>query len=51
MSRIVRIEVGRYDYAFAGEFKFFRPGADGRVVRPTVLVRLMDDAGVMGYAA
>ena len=49
MSRITKIEIGRFDYAVAGEFKFFKPGPDGRVVRPSVLVRLTDDQGVEGW--
>lgn len=49
MSRIVKIEIGRFDYAMAGEFKFFKPGQDGRVTRPSVLVRLTDDAGLTGW--
>ena len=44
MGRIVRVEVGRLDYALVGEFKFFK-GAS----RPTVLVRLVDDAGAEGW--
>ena len=43
MSKIVKVEIGRFDYAVAGEFKFFTPGPDGRVTRPSVLVRLTDD--------
>lgn len=49
MSRIVKVEVGRYDYLFAGQFKFFKPGPDGRVRRPSVLVRLTDEDGVQGW--
>ena len=49
MSRIARVEVGRFDYAGAGEFKFFPPSADGRVRRPTVLVRITDEDGVEGW--
>jgi L-alanine-DL-glutamate epimerase-like enolase superfamily enzyme len=49
MSRIVKIEIGRFDYAIVGEFKFFKPGPDGRVTRPSVLVRLTDDAGLTGW--
>ena len=44
MSRITRVEVGRRDYALVGEFKFFKSG-----LRPTVIVRLTDDAGRQGY--
>jgi L-alanine-DL-glutamate epimerase-like enolase superfamily enzyme len=43
MARIVRVEVGRFDCALVGEFKFFRTPA-----RPSVLVRLTDEAGVQG---
>ncbi len=49
MSRIVKIEIGRFDYAVVGEFKFFKPGPDGRVTRPSVLVRLTDENGVEGW--
>jgi len=49
MSRIVKIEMGRFDYAMVGEFKFFKSGSDGSVTRPTVLVRLTDEAGQTGW--
>jgi L-alanine-DL-glutamate epimerase-like enolase superfamily enzyme len=49
VSRIVRVEVGRYDYAFAGAFKFFKPGKDGVVRRPSMFVRLTDEAGFQGW--
>lgn len=50
MSTIVRVEVGRYDYPVFGTFaKFLKPRPDGRVVRPTVLVRLTDDSGDVGW--
>lgn len=49
MARIVKVEIGRFDYAIAGEFKFFAPGPDGRVVRPSVLVRLTDSDGIEGW--
>jgi muconate cycloisomerase len=49
MARIVKVEVGRFDYAVAGEFKFFKPGPDGRVTRPSVLVRLTDASGRHGW--
>ncbi|MCF7688021.1 MAG: hypothetical protein K9M98_02405 [Cephaloticoccus sp.] len=49
MPRIVKIEIGRFDYAVAGEFKFFKPGPDGRITRPSVLVRLTDENGVEGW--
>jgi L-alanine-DL-glutamate epimerase-like enolase superfamily enzyme len=44
MARIVRVEVGRFDYALVGEFKFFKTRA-----RPSVLVRLSDEDGVQGW--
>ncbi|MFN0160578.1 MAG: mandelate racemase/muconate lactonizing enzyme family protein [Burkholderiales bacterium] len=44
MARIVRVDIGRRDYALVGEFKFFKGGA-----RPSVMVRLTDDAGREGY--
>ncbi|ADI14953.1 mandelate racemase/muconate lactonizing enzyme family protein [Truepera radiovictrix] len=49
MSAIVRVDVGRYDYAVAGSFKFLKPGRDGVVRRPSVLVRLTDDEGFSGW--
>ena len=49
MSPIVKVEIGRFDYAVAGEFKFFTPGLDGRVTRPSVLVRLTDADGRTGW--
>ena len=49
LSRLVRVEVGRFDYDFVGEFKFFKPGTDGKVRRPSVLVRLTDDEGFQGW--
>lgn len=44
MATISRVEVGRFDYALVGEFKFFKTK-----LRPSVLVRLTDDAGVQGW--
>ena len=44
MSRIARVEIGRFDYELVGEFKFFTAGR-----RPTVLVRLTDADGVRGW--
>ena len=49
MSQIVRVEVGRFYYDFQGEFKFFKPDADGKVRRPSVLVRLTDEDGIQGW--
>jgi L-alanine-DL-glutamate epimerase-like enolase superfamily enzyme len=49
MPRIVRVELGRFDYAVAGEFKFFKPGPDGHVRRPSILVRLTDETGETGW--
>jgi len=49
MSRIAKIEIGRFDYAVAGEFKFFKPGPDGKLSRPSVLVRLTDENGIEGW--
>lgn len=49
MSPIASVEIGRFDYSVAGEFKFFRPGPDGRVIRPSVLVRLTDANGLTGW--
>ncbi|HEY6832562.1 MAG TPA: enolase C-terminal domain-like protein [Pseudolabrys sp.] len=44
MTRIVRVEIGRFDYPLVGEFKFFKSPA-----RPTILVRLTDEDGVQGW--
>jgi len=49
LSKLVKVEVGRFDYDFDGEFKFFKPDADGKVRRPSVLVRLTDDDGYQGW--
>jgi len=49
VSPIVKVEAGPFSYDFAGEFKFFKPDADGRVRRPSVLVRLTDEAGNQGW--
>ncbi len=49
MSRIVRVEVGRYDYRVVGAFKFLKPSADGVARRPSVLVRLTDSDGIQGW--
>ena len=49
MTPIAKVELGRFDYAVAGEFKFFAPGPDGRVRRPSVLVRLTDADGRTGW--
>jgi len=44
VSTIVRIDTARLDYPLVGEFKFFRGNA-----RPTVVVRLTDEAGRQGW--
>jgi L-alanine-DL-glutamate epimerase-like enolase superfamily enzyme len=49
LSKLVKVEVGRFDYDFVGEFKFFSPDEDGKVRRPSVLVRLTDDEGIQGW--
>lgn len=49
MSQIVKVEVGHFDYDFQGEFKFFPPDPDGKVRRPSVLVRLTDDYSYQGW--
>lgn len=49
MSRIVKVEMARYDYEVVGEFKFLKPGPDGKARRPSVIVRLQDDQGAVGY--
>ncbi len=49
MSRISKIELGRFDYDVVGQFRFFKPGRDGRVRRPSILLRLTDEDGVQGW--
>ena len=49
MNRIIKVEVGQFNYQVVGEFKFFKPDADGQVRRPSVLVRLTDAAGNQGW--
>lgn len=49
MAEIVRVEVGRFDYEFVGQFKFFKAGPDGKIRRPSVLVRLTDAEGNQGW--
>lgn len=49
MSNIARIELGRFDYDFIGEFKFFKPDPDGKIRRPSVLVRITDEDGLQGW--
>jgi muconate cycloisomerase len=44
MARITRVEIGRFDYALVGAFKFFNTP-----VRPSVLVRLTDTDAVQGW--
>ena len=44
MARIVRVEVGRFEYPLVGDFKFFKAG-----MRPSIVVRLTDDNGVQGW--
>jgi len=44
MGRIVRIDVGRFDYPLVGEFKFFKAQ-----IRPSILLRLTDEHGVEGW--
>lgn len=43
MPTIRSVELARLDYALVGDFKFFKSGR-----RPSLLVRLTDDAGVQG---
>ena len=49
MSQIVKVEIGRFDYDVVGEFKFFKPGPDGHIRRPSVLIRLTDENGLKGW--
>src|SRR5688500_16373223 len=44
MAKIQRIDIGRLDYALAGEFKFFKSGR-----RPSVIVRITDASGASGW--
>ncbi len=44
MAKIQRIDIGRLDYALAGEFKFFKSGT-----RPSVIVRITDASGASGW--
>src|SRR5687767_2838575 len=44
MAKIQRIDIGRLDYALAGEFKFFKSGR-----RPSVVVRITDESGASGW--
>ena len=43
MPTICRVEIARFDYALAGDFKFFKSGR-----RPSLLVRLTDLDGAQG---
>ena len=49
MSKIARIEMGRFDYPVVGQFKFLKPGPDGKVYRPSILIRITDDDGAQGW--
>lgn len=49
MSKITRIEMGRFDYPVVGQFKFLKPGPDGKVYRPSILIRITDHEGVQGW--
>jgi len=49
LGKLIQVEVGRFDYDFVGEFKFFKADGDGKVRRPSVLVRLTDDEGYQGW--
>ncbi len=44
MANIQRIDIGRLDYALAGEFKFFKSGR-----RPSVIVRITDESGASAW--
>ena len=48
MSELVRVAIGRFDYDFVGEFKFFKPDPDGKTRRTSVIVRLTDNEGDQG---
>lgn len=49
MASIVDVRAKRIDYRVVGEFKFFPKGADGKTVRPSVVVRIEDDLGRVGF--
>ncbi|NLN28198.1 MAG: hypothetical protein GX161_08265 [Firmicutes bacterium] len=49
MCRIAKVEMARYDYETMGEFKFLKPGPDGKVRRPSIVLRIQDDEGYVGY--
>lgn len=49
MARIVKVEIGQFDYLVVGEFKFFKPGPDGKSCRSSILIRLTDDEGRLGW--
>lgn len=49
MSRIVSVDVAPFHYDVAGEFKFLRPDRDGVIRRHSVVVRIVDDEGYVGY--
>jgi len=44
MAKIVRVDVGRFDYELIGTFKFFKTAK-----RPSVLLRLIDENGLEGW--
>lgn len=45
----MRVEAAPYAYPVVGSFKFLRPDRSGRVVRPSVLIRLTDADGRIGW--
>lgn len=49
MSRIIRVEMGRFDYEVVQKFKFLKPDEDGIARRPSLLVRLIDEDGHTGW--
>ena len=46
---IAQVEIGQFNYPFAGEFKFFPSGPNGVIVRPSILVKITDQDGLSGW--
>lgn len=48
-SRIAAVETFRADYPIVGKFKFFQPAGDRPPQRETIVVKITDDAGRVGW--
>jgi muconate cycloisomerase len=48
-ARIARLEAWVARYPVVGQFKFFRPASDRPITRDTVVVKLTDDSGAIGW--